>query len=145
MAKNRLQSKQKNSVQRMKQDQELISPAAPLVEQVILDLVMKHLYNDPEKEVMHLEEEIYKPNNIVLPKKVAERVWESLKSSGMVAPLIGFGNSGKVELTNAGQQVMSQFGGYANFLHMQNPTVNKTTTAINLTVKPDDQSSEIKA
>ena len=37
-------------------------------------------------------------------------------SSGWVTPVIGFGNAGKVELTKTGYQLMSQFGGYSEYL-----------------------------
>lgn len=118
MKKNRIKDKQSNALKRLKGPAQGVMTGVN-IDYAILDLVMQFLYNHPEKEVLNLEEEIYKPNNIVLTKKVSERVWESLKTSGMIAPLIGFGNSGKIELTNVGMQLMNQYGSYANFLQTQ--------------------------
>jgi hypothetical protein len=39
-----------------------------------------------------------------------------LTSSGWVSPTIGFGKAGKLELTKAGFLMMSQFGGYSQYL-----------------------------
>lgn len=116
--KKRFKDKQRHSLERLKV-RTAATPAAINIDNAILDLVMKCLYEHPDKDVMNLEEEIYKPLNIVLPRKVSERVWESLKNSGMISPLIGFGNAGKVELTNTGMQIMSRYGSYNNYLQVQ--------------------------
>lgn len=113
--KKRFQDKQHHTMQRLKVKAGE-APAAINIGNAILDLVMKCLYEHPTKDQLNLEEEIYKPLNIVLPRKVSERVWDSMKDSGMINPLIGFGKAGTIELTKAGTQVMNQYGSYNNYL-----------------------------
>ena len=95
------------------------TPSALNIDNAILDLVMKCIYEHPTRDELNLEEEIYKPMNIVLPRKVAERVWDSLKDSGMINPLIGFGKAGMIALTKTGTQIMKQYGSYNNYLLAQ--------------------------
>jgi hypothetical protein len=114
--KKRFRDKQHQTTQRLKVKAGE-TPAALNIDNAILDLVMKCLYEHPTKDELNLEEEIYKPMNIVLPRKVSERVWDSLKDSGMINPLIGFGKAGLIELTKAGTQIMKQYGSYNSYLH----------------------------
>jgi hypothetical protein len=81
----------------------------------IFDMVLKQLYNNAD-DALHLENQIYAPNNVKLNNKESERIWEIMISSGWITPVIGFGNAGKVELTKTGYQLMSQFGGYSEYL-----------------------------
>jgi hypothetical protein len=111
-------NKQTQIVQRLK-GRVVQAPSALNINDAVLDLVMKCLYEDPDKDVVNLDEDIYKRFNIVLPRKVSERVWDHMKSSGLVNPLIGFGNAGKLELSNAGTRLMDQYGSYADYLHAQ--------------------------
>ena len=82
----------------------------------VIDLVMRTLYNNADKDVLHLEEEIYKPANVQMPIKEAERLWEVMLGTGLVNPIIGFGNSGKLELSRTGYQLMAQYGGYLQYM-----------------------------
>jgi len=118
MKKRFINNKQTQIVQRLK-GRVLQAPSALNINDAILDLVMKCLYEDPDKDVVNLDEDIYKRFNITLPRKVSERVWDHMKSSGLVNPLIGFGNAGKLELSNAGTRLMDQYGSYNNYLQAQ--------------------------
>jgi hypothetical protein len=83
----------------------------------IIDIILNTLYNNSHTDAMHLENEIYKPNNVTLSPKETERIWEILKASGWVTPVIGFGNSGKIEMTREGYQLMAQYGSYKSYLN----------------------------
>lgn len=82
----------------------------------VIDLVLRTLYNNADKDVLHLEEEIYKPANVQIPLKESERLWEIMLGTGLVNPIIGFGNSGKLELSRTGYQLMAQYGGYLQYM-----------------------------
>lgn len=82
----------------------------------IVDLVLRCLYDNPEKNAMSLDEEIFKPHGITLHRKASEHVWDVLMTSGLISPLIGFGHAGKVELTKTGIQLMTQYGSYSRYL-----------------------------
>lgn len=113
MKPNRIR-KHQQALQRMKvRPVEVIDRTAS--DKNIFDTVLKQLYNNAD-DSLHLENQIYAPNNIRLNKKESERLWEVMISSGWVTPVIGFGNAGKVELTKTGYQLMSQFGGYSEYL-----------------------------
>ena len=93
----------------------------------IIDIILNTLYNNSHTDAMHLENEIYKPNNVNLPVKETERIWEILKASGWVTPVIGFGNSGKIEMTREGYQLMAQYGSYKSYLNaLQAPQQQQT-------------------
>ncbi len=89
------------------------------IDKQVFDAVLTTLYNNADKDVLDLEREIYQPHGIKLSLKHAERLWEVMLSSGWVSPVIGFGNSGKVALTQSGYQLMAQYGGYSKFLEAQ--------------------------
>ncbi|MBS1772150.1 MAG: hypothetical protein JST82_04775 [Bacteroidetes bacterium] len=105
--------KNQRALSRMRQ---LQAASANQTDQTVVDTVLSVLYNNSDKDSMHLEKDIYRPLNIKLSNKDAERVWEILFSSGWINPVVGFGNSGKVELTSAGYQLMSQYGSYSDYL-----------------------------
>ena len=82
----------------------------------IIDTVLKALYNDGDKIPQSLQEDVLKPNKIRITEKDAGRIWDVMINTGLVNSLIGFGNSGKLALTNEGYQLMSQYGSYSAFL-----------------------------
>jgi len=98
-----------------------------ILDKAVIDTVLKVLYNNADKDALHLENEIYKPNRITLPKKEAERLWAVMIASGWVSPVIGFGNAGKLELTREGYQLMAQYGGYAEYLNAINNSQQQQT------------------
>lgn len=82
----------------------------------VFDVTMKCLYNNSDKSELGFENEIIPYTKLKLPKKEVLRLWNVLASSNWVAPTVGFGRAGKLELTQAGYQLMSQFGGYREYL-----------------------------
>ena len=82
----------------------------------VFDMVLKTLYLNTNKSEMDLEKEIFAGSSIKIPRHEAERLWNVLTSSSWVSPAVGFGKAGKVELTKAGYQLMSQFGSYIDYL-----------------------------
>lgn len=82
----------------------------------IIDSALKALYNDGDKVTRSLQTEILQANKIKISEAEAERIWDIMVNTGLVNAVIGFGNSGKLSLTNEGYQLMSQFGSYAAFL-----------------------------
>lgn len=100
------------------------------IDKTVIDVVLKMLYNNAHKDVLHLENDIYVPNGIKLPLRESERIWDVMISSGWISPVIGFGNSGKVELSREGYQLMAQFGGYKEYLDAVNNSNNQQQTVI---------------
>lgn len=99
----------------------------------VFDLVLGTLYDNSDKNVLDLETEIYKPYNVQLPRKEAERIWDVLVRSGLVNPVVGFGNAGKLELSKTGFQLMSQYGSYSQYLaasQLQQQAQNQQPTII---------------
>ncbi len=82
----------------------------------IIDVALKSLYNDGGKVARSLKQEILEPSRIKISEKEAERIWNIMLSTGLINPVIGFGNSGKLTLTNEGYQLMTQYGSYSAFL-----------------------------
>jgi len=90
---------------------------------LVIDAALKALYNDGDKVIRSLNDEILKPNHINIPEKDSGRIWDIMVNTGLVNPVIGFGNSGKLSLTNEGYQLMTQFGSYSAFLDEKNRQV----------------------
>lgn len=82
----------------------------------IFDVVLKYLYVNADKNELNLSDDILDHMTIKLPEREKGRIWGVLTSSAWVSPIVGFGNAGKIELTKAGFQLMSQFGSYSNYL-----------------------------
>lgn len=82
----------------------------------VVDLVLRMLYENADKNSLDLQKDIFDKSRIALPRNETQRLWDILTGSGWVSPSIGFGKAGKLELTKAGFQMMSQFGGYAQYL-----------------------------
>jgi len=90
----------------------------------IIDIVLKALYHNSHIDTLHIENDIYKNANINIPMVEAERLWEVMLSSGLVNPVAGFGNAGKLKLSRTGYQLMAQFGGYKDYMEsLKNPQV----------------------
>jgi hypothetical protein len=109
------------------------------MDQHIIDTVLKTLYNNSDKDTLSLENEIYKPYKIRLPLREAERLWNIMTSTGLISPVIGFGNAGRVELTRSGYQLMSQFGSYKDYLASLN---NHQPQTVILPIQIDSDNSD---
>jgi hypothetical protein len=83
---------------------------------LIIDKALESLYNDGDKVIRSLQDDVLKPNKVTLSEKDTARLWDLMVSTGLVHAVVGFGNSGKLDLTNEGYQLMSQFGSYGAFL-----------------------------
>jgi len=92
---------------------------------LIIDKALASLYNDGDKIIRSLQDDILKPNNINLVEKDSERIWDIMMNSGLVHAVIGFGNTGKLDLTQEGYQLMSQFGSYSGFLEERQRQMNQ--------------------
>lgn len=86
------------------------------VDIAIIDIVLKALYYNSHIDILHVEDEIYKTAKINIPYVEAERLWEVMLNSGLVNPVAGFGNAGKLKLSRTGYQLMAQFGGYKEYM-----------------------------
>lgn len=82
----------------------------------IIDAALKALYNDGDKVTGSLQDDILNANHIRISERDAARIWDIMINTGLVHSLIGFGNSGKLSLTNEGYQLMNQFGSYSAFI-----------------------------
>ncbi|WP_118975351.1 hypothetical protein [Taibaiella koreensis] len=82
----------------------------------IIDTALSSLYNEGDKVTRSLQDDILIPNQIRISEKDAGRIWDIMINTGLVHSIIGFGNAGKLSLTNEGYQLMSQFGSYSAFL-----------------------------
>ncbi len=91
----------------------------------IIDVALKSLYNDGDKVTRSLQNDIFNPARIKVSEKEAGRIWDIMLSTGLVNPVIGFGNSGKLSLTNEGYQLMTQFGSYGAFLEEREKQQNQ--------------------
>lgn len=118
----------------------------------IFDLVLKMLFENSDKNVLSLEKEIFEPFEIKMTRKERERVWDVLINSGLVNPVVGFGNAGKIGLSQSGYQIMTQYGTYSNFVessqqgHQQQPIVLQLTQQTQAVAPaPETASPEPKA
>ena len=121
--------KNRRVLRRMKVKPTIVLDRSSL-DKAIIDLILKSLYNNADKEALHIDKDIYDPNNIKLPLKESERIWEVMIASGWISPVIGFGNAGKIELTREGTQLMAQFGGYKEYLDAMSQSNNQQQTVI---------------
>ncbi len=124
-------NKNRNTTRRMKNKQQpdegqqqqqplLILPDHRDIDRRLFDIVLASLYENADKDTLHMENDILKPLNIALPPNEADRIWEVMVSSGLVSPVVGFGNAGKLELTRAGYQLLAQYGTYSQYLQWVN-------------------------
>lgn len=135
-------SKNKKNFRRLKVKQPIVIDRAEM-DKIVFDVVLKTLYNNADKDILNLETEIYAPANIKLPHKESERLWEVMTSSGFVSPVVGFGNSGKVELTRNGYQLMAQYGGYSEYLaSVQNSAQQPQTIILPIQVQEADEPAQ---
>lgn len=86
------------------------------VDIAIIDIVLKALYHNSHIDTLHIENDIYKHANINIPYVESERLWEVMLNSGLVNPVAGFGNAGKLKLSRFGYELMAKFGGYREYM-----------------------------
>lgn len=93
----------------------------------IIDLALSKLFNDGDKQTASLEEDVFQANKIDFTDNGSDRMWDILMSTGLVKPVIGFGRSGRMALTNDGYQLMSKFGSYQNFINLREQQAKANT------------------
>jgi len=108
------------------------------LDRYVFDLVMKCLYHNSDKSELSFEAEILKHAKVKLPHKEVTRLWNVLASSTWVAPTVGFGRAGKLELTHAGYQLMSQFGGYKEYISSVEEGQKPQTIIMPISVSNED-------
>jgi hypothetical protein len=106
-------------------------------DKIVIDTVLRTLYNNADIDALQIEDQIYKANNISLNKKDSERLWEVLIGSGLVSPVVGFKNAGKISLTKEGYKLMAQFGSYLKFLEAANAPQTPSTIILPLQVQEE--------
>lgn len=134
MKESRMKSRHHNRVNKVKKAN--VKPVTIVdrneVDIAIIDIVLKSLYHNSHIDTLHIEDDIYKKSNIDIPYVEAERLWEVMLNSGLVNPVAGFGNAGKLKLSRTGYQLMAQFGGYAEYMaslkNKSKPQAPKDTT-----------------
>jgi hypothetical protein len=104
----------------------------------VFDVVLKTLYVNGKAE-LDLEKEIFAVARLKVPHNEADRLWNVLISSGWVAPAVGFGKAGKVELTKAGYQLMATFGGYKEYLESLEASNKPQTIIMPFSVESEDE------
>lgn len=95
------------------------------VDIAIIDIVLKALYHNSHIDTLHIEDDIYKNANINIPFIESERLWEVMLHSGLVNPVAGFGNAGKLKLSRNGYELMAKYGGYMEYMQAVR-TANQT-------------------
>jgi hypothetical protein len=95
------------------------------IDVALTGLVLSKLYNNGDKQPASLKEDILIPSQIKFTNQGVDRLWDILLSTGLVSPVIGFGHSGQLSITNQGYQLMSQFGSYTNFIKKREEAVHQ--------------------
>ncbi|MBS1782969.1 MAG: hypothetical protein JSS78_07870 [Bacteroidetes bacterium] len=98
------------------QPQQAQSMDQPTFDRNVMDATLRVLFENADKNALDLRTDIFDKANLHLSDSEMERLWDVLISSGWVSPTIGFGHAGKLELTKAGFQMMSQYGSYTNYI-----------------------------
>lgn len=114
---NKTENKKRDIVNRFRNRNSLpVFPDKHAQDTYIIDTTLAELYNEGDKVAKSLDKDILKQHRIRISEQEYERIWEILTSTGLVNAVIGFGNNGKLNLTNEGYQLMRQFGSYSAFL-----------------------------
>lgn len=111
----------------------------------IIDLVLKSLYYNSHIDVLNVDEDIYKKAGVKIPFMESERLWEVMISSGLVNPVAGFGNAGKLKLSRTGYQLMAQFGGYREYMDSLKKSQEQTQIVLEMPEEkmPDSDCKEL--
>lgn len=105
----------------------------------IIDLVLKTLYHNSHIDELHIDNDIYKNANLKLPYVESERLWEVMLNSGLVNPVAGFGNAGKLKLSRTGYQLMAQYGGYTEYME----AMQKNNTPPQIIIEQESDCAEL--
>lgn len=112
------------------------------LDKYVVDLTLKSLFHNSDKSELGFESDILAKAKVKLSKKEVARLWNVLATSVWVAPSVGFGRAGKLELTQAGYQLMSQFGGYHEYLASVENSQKPQTIILPISVTDDSGPGE---
>ncbi|MFT4062448.1 MAG: hypothetical protein QM642_08845 [Edaphocola sp.] len=111
----------------------------------IMDTALAALYNEGDTVTLSLKEDVLNQNKIHLSDKGLERIWDVMINTGLVNPVVGFGNAGKLNLTKEGYQLMADFGSYTAFVdakmqaaRQQNQTLGLPQLILTQMEEPED-------
>ncbi len=132
-------------IRKQKKQQIILSPSSPAerteLDKRVFDMVLRTLFENADENLLDLHKDIFEKSRITLPQKELQRIWDVLTGSGWVTPAIGFGKAGKLELTKAGFQMMSQFGNYTQYLASTQAGQQPQTIILPIQVEGEDSTS----
>lgn len=140
--------KEKNiRISKRRNKQIMLSPSSPAerseLDKNVFDMVLRTLFESANKNALDLQKDVFEKARIVIPQNETQRIWDVLTSSGWVSPTIGFGKAGKLELTKAGFQMMSQFGGYSQYLASVQSNAQPQTIIMPIQVEGEEQETTV--
>lgn len=134
-------------ISKKKARQIILSPSTPAerteLDKNVFDMVLRMLFENANKDALDLHKDIFEKSRIVIPQNESQRIWDVLTSSGWVSPTIGFGKAGKLELTKAGFQMMSQFGGYTQYLASVQNNNQPQTIILPIQVEGEEEATPV--
>lgn len=121
---------------RLKQQQEPLLTKEQL-DLVVIDVTLRELFNDGDKVVKDFKKDILEKYNIYYDDKMIERFWDILDATNLVNPVVGFGNTDKLNLSTEGYNLMLKFGSYKNFVQsMMQPAIQQMQAMQQTVAKP---------
>lgn len=87
-----------------------------VTEDDVIEYVIQQLYQNLDKNEMHLEKDLLIPAGLELDDKQSEHLRELLLATQLIKPSIGFGKNGFIYLTGQGIQIIKTYGSYRNFI-----------------------------
>ena len=140
--------KEKNiRISKRRNKQIMLSPSSPAerseLDKNVFDMVLRTLFESANKNALDLQKDVFEKARIVIPQNETQRIWDVLTSSGWVSPTIGFGKAGKLELTKAGFQMMSQFGGYSQYLASVQSNAQPQTIIMPIQVEGEEHETTV--
>ena len=87
------------------------------IQAFVMDMSLKALYNNGNRQDLKFVEEILTPNNVRIDDAASlEILWDIITNTPFIKAKIGFKNDGSVSITNTGYDLMSQYGSYMNYM-----------------------------
>lgn len=109
----------KSRIQKLKSTQEKDQQGHVITRQdmdrMIFDIVMGEIYEHSDVNELMFDDILGK-YKVQLPDNEKQRLWDVITNTSWVSPKMGFGQAGKLELTQQGYQLMSQYGSYSNYV-----------------------------
>lgn len=106
------------------------------MDRMIFDMVMGEIYEHSDVNELMFDDILGK-YKVQLPENEKQRLWDVITNTSWVSPKMGFGQAGKLELTQQGYQLMSQYGSYSNYVAATQMAMSNMQV-----VSPHQQTSE---